>query len=158
MLQTECWTVPVALTAGRVEKYPGVLKIENLKNLIDGEWVASTTNDWIDVTNPATGEVIAKAPDSTIAEIDAAVSAAESAFENWRRVPAVERAQVLFRLKALMEETIEDLSAVITAENGKTLGESRGEVRRTIENVEVATGVPSLMMGIESRECFNRNR
>ena len=128
-------------------KYPGVLKIENLKNLIDGEWVASTTNDWIDVTNPATGEVIAKAPDSTIAEIDAAVSAAESAFENWRRVPAVERAQVLFRLKALMEETIEDLSAVITAENGKTLGESRGEVRRTIENVEVATGVPSLMMG-----------
>ncbi len=133
--------------AGPRRKYKGGFKIASLKNLINGEWVASTTDDWIDITNPATGEVIAKAPDSTTADIHAAVSAAESAFENWRRVPAVERAQVLFRLKASMEEHIEDLSAVITAENGKTLDESRGEVRRTIENVEVATGVPSLMMG-----------
>ena len=107
----------------------------------------SSTGDWIDVTNPANGEVIARAPDSTAAEIGDAISAAESAFESWRMVPAVDRTQVLFRLKALMEEHIEDLSAVVTAENGKTLDESRGEIRRTIENVEVAIGVPSLMMG-----------
>ncbi len=125
----------------------GGLEIETLKNLIGGRWVESSTGDWIDVTNPANGEVIARAPDSTAAEIDDAISAAESAFESWRTIPAVDRTQVLFRLKALMEEHIDDLSAVVTAENGKTLDESRGEIRRTIENVEVAIGVPSLMMG-----------
>ncbi len=107
----------------------------------------SSTSDWIDVTNPANGEVIARAPSSTGNDVDDAISAAESAFESWRLVPAVDRTQVLFRLKALMEEHVEDLSAAITAENGKTLDESRGEMRRTIENVEVAIGVPSLMMG-----------
>ena len=105
------------------------------------------TSDWIDVSNPANGEVIARAPSSTESDVDNAISAAESAFESWRLVPAVDRTQVLFRLKALMEEHVEDLSAAITAENGKTLDESRGEMRRTIENVEVAIGVPSLMMG-----------
>ena len=107
----------------------------------------SSTSDWIDVTNPANGEVIAHAPGSTENDVDDAISAAESAFDSWRQVPAVDRTQVLFRLKALMEEHVEDLSAAITAENGKTLDESRGEMRRTIENVEVAIGVPSLMMG-----------
>ena len=125
----------------------GGLKIETLKNLIGGKWVESSTSDRIDVTNPANGEVIVRAPDSTLNEVDEAISAAESAFETWRQVPAVDRTQVLFRLKTLMEEHVEDLSAVITAENGKTLDESRGEMRRTIENVEVAIGVPSLMMG-----------
>ncbi|MCY4109382.1 MAG: CoA-acylating methylmalonate-semialdehyde dehydrogenase [Chloroflexi bacterium] len=127
--------------------HKGGLKIETLKNLIGGKWVESLTSDWIDVSNPANGEVIARAPSSTESDVDNAISAAESAFESWRLVPAVDRTQVLFRLKALMEEHVEDLSAAITAENGKTLDESRGEMRRTIENVEVAIGVPSLMMG-----------
>ena len=125
----------------------GTAKVEKLANLIDGEWVRSRTNNWIDVTNPATGEVIAQAPDSTDADVDAAITAAQAAFEDWRKVPAVDRAQVLFRLKAVMEENIEELSADITAENGKTLEEARGEARRAIENVDVATGVPTLMMG-----------
>ena len=86
--------------------------------------MASTTDDYIDVTNPATGEVIALVPKSTAAEIHSAISAAESAFNAWRQVPVVDRTQALFRLKTLMEQDIENLAHIITRENGKTLEES----------------------------------
>ncbi|UCC90999.1 MAG: CoA-acylating methylmalonate-semialdehyde dehydrogenase [Dehalococcoidia bacterium] len=117
-----------------------------VKNFIDGEWVESK-GEIKDVVNPAKYEVIAKVPISTKDEIDAAVEAAKAAFPDWRRTTPVARARCLFRLKELLEEHFEEVSRVQTQEHGKTIDESRGETRRGIENVEVACGIPTLMMG-----------
>ena len=107
-----------------------------------GKWPAR-----VGVEAPAEAATIARVPVSTPAEVDAAVRAAQTAFLEWRQVPPPERVQPLFRLKQLLEERREELAATITCENGKTLEEARGEVRRTIDNVEVACGIPSLMQG-----------
>ncbi|HDN74460.1 MAG TPA: CoA-acylating methylmalonate-semialdehyde dehydrogenase [Archaeoglobus sp.] len=117
-----------------------------IKNYIGGEWVESE-GELIDVVNPATMKTIAKVPISTKEELEEAVEKAKEAFHEWRRVPPLARARCLFRLKELMEERFEELSRIQTMEHGKTIDESRGETRRGIENVEVATGIPSLMMG-----------
>ena len=117
-----------------------------VKNYINGEWVESK-GPVEEVINPATGKVMATVPISTKEEINAAVEAAKEAFPDWRRTPPLARVRCLFRLKALMEENFEELSRIQTMEHGKTIDESRGETRRGIENVEVATGIPSLMMG-----------
>jgi malonate-semialdehyde dehydrogenase (acetylating)/methylmalonate-semialdehyde dehydrogenase len=117
-----------------------------VKNYIDGEW-AESKGEIKDVVNPAKYEVIAKVPISTKEEIDAAVEAAKAAFPDWRRTTPLARARCLFRLKELLEEHFEEVSRVQTQEHGKTIDESRGETRRGIENVEVACGIPTLMMG-----------
>jgi len=117
-----------------------------VKNYINGEWVESK-GELKDVVNPAKCETIAKVPISTREEIDAAVDAAQQAFPGWRTTPPLARVRCLFRLKELLEENFEDCSRIQTQEHGKTIDESRGESRRGIENVEVATGIPSLMMG-----------
>lgn len=118
-----------------------------LRNYFGGEWVDSMTGDWQEVVNPASGEVIARVPSSSLDEVGVAVTAAQEAFPQWRRTPAVERIQYLFHLKEALEDNFEALSRTITLENGKTLAEARGEMRRAIENVEVACGIPSLMQG-----------
>ena len=117
-----------------------------VKNFVDGEW-AESKGEIRDVVNPAKYEVIAKVPISTKDEIDAAVEAAKAAFPDWRRTTPLARARCLFRLKELLEEHFEEVSRVQTQEHGKTIDESRGETRRGIENVEVACGIPTLMMG-----------
>jgi malonate-semialdehyde dehydrogenase (acetylating)/methylmalonate-semialdehyde dehydrogenase len=99
------------------------------------------------VTNPATGASIAQVAYATAADVDRAVQAAHAAFLKWRDVPVVERVQVLYRYKTLLEAHANDLAAVLTAENGKTQDDARMEVRRAIQMVEVACGMPSLMMG-----------
>jgi malonate-semialdehyde dehydrogenase (acetylating)/methylmalonate-semialdehyde dehydrogenase len=126
------------------EPIRGVL---NLQNYVDGEWVDSASDDVLDVTNPATGRAIARVPMSTAEETNAAIKAAEEAFPEWRRTTPLARVRCLFRLKELLEENFEELSRVQTMEHGKTIDESRGETRRGIEMVEVATGIPSLMQG-----------
>jgi malonate-semialdehyde dehydrogenase (acetylating)/methylmalonate-semialdehyde dehydrogenase len=118
-----------------------------VKNYINGEWQASQSTEIGDVWCPATGEKIAQVPYSTPAELDSAVAAAKEAFWEWRRTPPLTRARYLFRLKELFEESFEDISRVLVTEQGKTIDESRGEVRRMIENVEHATGVTTLMTG-----------
>jgi malonate-semialdehyde dehydrogenase (acetylating)/methylmalonate-semialdehyde dehydrogenase len=123
-----------------------IKKIISLKNYIGGEWVESS-GEMVDVVNPATCKVVGRVPISTKDEIDKAVKVAAEAFPDWRRTPPLARARCLFRLKGLMEEHFEELSRVQTIEHGKTIDESRGETRRGIENVEVAAGIPSLMMG-----------
>jgi malonate-semialdehyde dehydrogenase (acetylating)/methylmalonate-semialdehyde dehydrogenase len=117
-----------------------------LKNFIDGEWTESQ-GPLLDVVNPATLRVIAKVPTATPEEVNAAIESAKKAFPDWRRTPPVSRARYLFRLIELLEENFEELSRIQTMEHGKTIDESRGETRRGIENVEVAAGIPSLMMG-----------
>jgi len=123
-----------------------IKEILKIKNYIDGEWIESE-GDIKDVINPATDKVIAKVPISTKDEIKKAVEAASKAFIEWRKRTPLSRVRCLFRLKELMEENFEELSRIMTMEHGKTIDESRGETRRGIENVEVATGIPSLMMG-----------
>jgi malonate-semialdehyde dehydrogenase (acetylating)/methylmalonate-semialdehyde dehydrogenase len=102
--------------------------------------------------NPATGEELGRTPLSSAAELDDAAQAAARAFPAWRRVPVGERVQFLFKLKALLETEFEDLARTITMECGKTLAESRGEMRRAIENVEVACGAPILIQGYNSED------
>jgi len=120
---------------------------EILRNFVGGRWVESRTREFLDVYNPARGEVIARTPLSTGEDLDAAVAAAKKAFPGWRDTPAVVRARALFRFRDLLEQNFEELAGTVTAENGKTIDESRGSVRRGIECVEVACGSPSLMMG-----------
>ena len=118
-----------------------------LQNYIGGRWEAASATQTVPVTNPATGEVIAQAPLSSREDIDKAVKAAADALPAWRRTPAGDRIQPLFRLKALLDANFSDIARLITRECGKTIAEAEGELRRGIENVEVATGIPSLMMG-----------
>jgi len=99
------------------------------------------------VTNPATGATIAEAPYAEEADIDRAVRAAHGAFLKWREVAVVDRVQPLYRYKALLEKHQAELAGILTRENGKTAEDARAEVRRSIQMVEVACGMPSLMLG-----------
>ncbi len=123
--------------------------VPTLRNFIDGNWVAAAgATGTVDVHNPAQGCVIARTPLSGSADLDAAVAAAQRAFGGWRETPVVVRARAMFRFKEAIESHLEELARLVTAENGKTLDESRGSVRRGIECVEAACGAPSLMMGM----------
>ncbi|MBE0659980.1 MAG: CoA-acylating methylmalonate-semialdehyde dehydrogenase [Bryobacteraceae bacterium] len=120
---------------------------ERLQNYINGSWAPSSATESLNVINPASAAVLAEVPLSPAAEVAKAVDAASAAFVTWRRTPAGERIQPLFKLKMLLEENIDSLARTITNECGKTLGEATGEMRRAIENVEMACGIPSLMQG-----------
>ena len=116
-------------------------------NHVGGGWQPSGGADFLDVHNPATAAAIGRVVLSAAHDLDAAVEAATAAFREWRNTPVEDRIQPLFRLKALMDERLGELARVITEENGKTLAESVGELKRAIENVEVACGTPTLMQG-----------
>ena len=118
-----------------------------LENFINGAWVASAGTTLLDVKNPATGELLAKVPLSTSADVDAAVQAAKAAFPAWRAVPPVQRARYLFKLKALLDQHREEIAGICTSEHGKTFSESFNDFGRGIENIEHACGIPSLLMG-----------
>src|SRR5487761_5240 len=120
---------------------------QTLRNHWGGKWLPSDGHEFVDVVNPATSETLAQVPVGTATDVNAAVEAASAAFPDWRRTPPEDRIQYLFHLKNLLEEHFEELARIITTENGKTLAESRGELRRAIENVEVACGIPTLMQG-----------
>jgi len=123
---------------------PPVIK---LTNFINGRWSDSSATEWRDVVNPATGEVLAQVPLAEAPEVNSAVEAAAAAFPEWRRTPPEDRIQPLFKLKMLLEEHINDIARIITMENGKTFAEAKAEMRRAIENVEVACGIPMMMQG-----------
>jgi malonate-semialdehyde dehydrogenase (acetylating) / methylmalonate-semialdehyde dehydrogenase len=118
-----------------------------LQNYVEGEWRSSATQEYVDVLNPATAELLARTPLSTATDVDVTVRAAAEAFPAWRRTPPGERVQYLFKLKNLLEEHIGEMARLITLENGKTLAEAKAEIRRGIENVEVACGIPIMMQG-----------
>ena len=118
-----------------------------IKNHINGKWISSEAKESLEIHNPATGEVLERCPLGTASELDQAVQAAKEAFKTWRSTPAVDRVQYLFKLKVLLEEHFEELSRLVTTEHGKTLVEARGSVRRGIQMVETACGMPTLMMG-----------
>jgi len=116
-------------------------------NLIGDRWHAPEVEDFNDVFNPSAGHAIARVPMCGAAQVDEAVAAATEAFESWSQTPPPKRADVLFRYKALLEAQFEDLAALVTRENGKTLEEGRGDVRRGIEVVDFACGISHLGKG-----------
>jgi malonate-semialdehyde dehydrogenase (acetylating)/methylmalonate-semialdehyde dehydrogenase len=120
--------------------------MEAIGNYIDGQWIRGSTSQQA-VINPATQEILAEVPLSGAAEVSAAVDAAHAAFFDWRRTPPEDRIQPLFKLKQLLEERIDDFGRTISLENGKTFAEAKAEMRRAIENVEVACGIPMMMQG-----------
>ena len=121
--------------------------VVDLLNYVGGEWRESPSRETLDVRNPATAEIIGRVPMSTAADVNAAVEAAEGVEDQWRRTPPGERVQYLFALKQVFEDRLDDLARSIVTENGKTLAEARAEMRRAIENVEVACGIPMLLQG-----------
>jgi malonate-semialdehyde dehydrogenase (acetylating)/methylmalonate-semialdehyde dehydrogenase len=116
-----------------------------LRNYVDGTWREVTGDDGQDVVNPATGETLGRVPFSDSSDVDAAVSAAADAFETWSETHVEARIQPLFEFKQLLEEHQEELAELLVREHGKTKAEAMGELRRGIENVEVACGIPSMM-------------
>ncbi len=118
-----------------------------VSNYINGQWSQAAASELLDVVNPATNELLAQTPLSNQAETTKAIEAAARAFPEWRRTPPEERIQYLFKLKELCEEHFEEIARLTTQENGKTLTEARAELRRGIENIEVACGIPMMMQG-----------
>jgi malonate-semialdehyde dehydrogenase (acetylating)/methylmalonate-semialdehyde dehydrogenase len=121
------------------------MEMQDVYHYWNGEWRKPSGTVTLPVHDPARDEVIASLTLATPAEVDAAVAAAHAAFLDWRKVPVTDRLQPLFRLKAILERDFEAIARTITKECGKTLAESRGEMRRAIENVETACGMPSLL-------------
>ena len=118
-----------------------------IKLYIGGRWVDSTAKTTAEVRNPATNELLARVPMGGSEDVDRAVKAAQAAFPAWRATPPVNRVRPLFKLRELLEKHFEDIARTVTREHGKTLDESRSSVRRAVDNVEVACGIPSLMQG-----------
>jgi malonate-semialdehyde dehydrogenase (acetylating) / methylmalonate-semialdehyde dehydrogenase len=126
---------------------PQATGVRVLSNYVGGAWVASTSTELLDVTNPATGDVLARVPLSTKAELDEAARVARAAYEKWRKVSVIERTRWLYDIRQAFSERLDDIAASITREMGKTYPDAQAEVARSIENIEAACGVPSLMQG-----------
>jgi len=120
---------------------------DRLQNYVNGAWEKSSAGEVLKIVNPASTAVLAEVPLSPATDVGRAVDAALKAFPAWRRTPVGERIQPLFKLKFLLESNLERLARTISEECGKTYAESTGELRRAIENVEMACGMPALMQG-----------
>ncbi|MDO8280062.1 MAG: CoA-acylating methylmalonate-semialdehyde dehydrogenase [Burkholderiaceae bacterium] len=118
-----------------------------VKLLIGGKFVESKTTQWRDVINPATQQVLARVPFATPAEIDAAVASAKEAFKTWRKSPIGQRARIFLKYQQLIRENMQELAALLTAEQGKTLPDAEGDVFRGLEVVEHAAGIGNLQLG-----------
>lgn len=118
-----------------------------LKYCVDGEWLESSTTSYMDCYDPSTGEIIAHAPQCTSEEVESAIASAKAAFPAWADTPPNSRAQVLFRMKALLDKHLEELTYLLCKEEGKSWTESMGDVLKVTEVVEFACGIPHLMKG-----------
>jgi malonate-semialdehyde dehydrogenase (acetylating) / methylmalonate-semialdehyde dehydrogenase len=116
-------------------------------NYINGKWVKPDVKEYFDVVNPATGDVIARTPLGSKVDVAEAAKAASDALPDWRKIPVNDRVQYLFKLRNLMRENGDEIAKLITNEAGKTFEESRAEMVRAYENIEVACGMPHLSKG-----------
>ncbi|TVP56961.1 MAG: CoA-acylating methylmalonate-semialdehyde dehydrogenase [Halomonadaceae bacterium] len=121
--------------------------VPTVKLLIDGQFIESTSGDWQDVINPATQEVLARVPMATPAELDAAVASAKAAFQSWRHTAIGTRTRIFLKYQQLIRENMDELAAILTAEQGKTLADAQGDVFRGLEVVEHASATGNLQMG-----------
>jgi malonate-semialdehyde dehydrogenase (acetylating) / methylmalonate-semialdehyde dehydrogenase len=120
---------------------------KKLKFWINNQWRESKTAKYMDCYDPSTGEIIAQAPQCTSAEVEEAVAAAAAAFPKWADTPPNKRVQILFRMKALLDQHLEELTLMVAKENGKVWDEAMGDVLKVTEVTEFACGIPHLMMG-----------
>ena len=120
---------------------------QDAQNWIGGAWRQPATSAWLNVENPRHGKIMGRVAMSGAADVAAAVDVARKAWPAWRATPLKERAQIMFRLKALMERDLDELCWLLSHENGKTLAEARGDVEKGIECVEFACGIPNLLTG-----------
>lgn len=120
---------------------------EILKVFVNGQFVESKTDKYFDVYNPSTGEIIAKAPCCTSEEVENAVLCAKKAFPAWKLTPAIKRAQILYKVRELLIEHMDELTYCVAEENGKAWSEAEGDVLKAKEGTELATQIPTQMMG-----------
>ena len=128
------------------------MEVKKLKNYINGQWVESKTNRWLEVRNPAKDEVIALCPETTKEEIDRTVRAAQEAFWRWRTTPPPRRAKLLFDFHEKLDKHIDEIAELIVNENGKTFADGKGEMTRAMEYVEHACAGPELMKGSHAED------
>jgi malonate-semialdehyde dehydrogenase (acetylating) / methylmalonate-semialdehyde dehydrogenase len=128
-----------------------------VRNFVDGDWVAPKTDRYLDIVNPADGKAIGKVPMTTRSETERAIKAADDAFWEWRSTPPIVRARYMFKIKALLDKHHEEIARITTQEHGKAIDEARGETLRSIENVETAAGVTSMMMGYNLEDGAAKN-
>jgi len=129
------------------------MAVKKLHYWVNGEARESKTSKYMDCYDPSTGQVIAQAPQCTSDEVEAAVAAAQAAFPTWADTPPNRRVQVLYRLKALLDEHLDELTRMVATENGKVWDEAMGDVLKVTEVVEFACGIPHLMMGPALMNC-----
>jgi malonate-semialdehyde dehydrogenase (acetylating) / methylmalonate-semialdehyde dehydrogenase len=116
-----------------------------LKNYINGKWTDSKSSGSLNILNPATGQLLATVPSGSKNDIKDAAESAHEAWQSWRNTPALQRIQYLFKMKQILEKNSDDIAEICTKECGKTFSESKAEVLRAVENIEVACGIPKLM-------------
>jgi len=123
------------------------MKYEIVRNYYNGEFIASSADETLDVISPIDGNHLSRVPMSTVDEMNAAIASAKTAFEGWSQTPIKERVQVFFRYRYLLEKNFDELTALVSEENGKTWGEARAEVEKSIELTEFAVSMPQLVSG-----------
>lgn len=126
---------------------PSDTALQTVKLLINGEWVESQSSEWHDIVNPATQQVLAKVPFATASEVDAAIAAAQHAFQTWKLTPIGARMRIMLKLQALIREHSKRIAAVLSAEQGKTIADAEGDIFRGLEVVEHACSIGTLQMG-----------
>ncbi|WP_066893413.1 CoA-acylating methylmalonate-semialdehyde dehydrogenase [Clostridium nigeriense] len=120
---------------------------EKLKYFIHGEYVESKTTKYTELYNPSTGEITGYAPCCTKEEVEEAIKAAKNAYPAWANTPVIKRSQILYKLRQLIEENLEELTELVATEHGKVLEEAEGDVLKAKEGTELACQVPTQMMG-----------
>ena len=123
------------------------IQLSSAKLLINGEFIESQTQQWQDIVNPATQDVIGIVPFATVDEVNAAIAAAQQAFEGWRQTPIQARMRIMLKLQELIRANAKSIAQVLTAEQGKTLADAEGDIQRGLEVVEHACAIGSLQMG-----------
>ncbi|WP_339482370.1 CoA-acylating methylmalonate-semialdehyde dehydrogenase [Pseudomonas sp. RL_5y_Pfl2_73] len=126
---------------------PSDTTLQTVRLLINGEWVESQSSEWYDIVNPATQQVLAKVPFATASEVDAAIAAAQRAFQTWKLTPIGARMRIMLKLQALIREHSKRIAAVLSAEQGKTIADAEGDIFRGLEVVEHACSIGTLQMG-----------
>ena len=133
-----------------LEKVP-----QKVPSLIGSEWVVRNGKEFTNVYNPATGEIISQTPMGNKVDVDDAVLAASLAFDSWSNTPSTVRADVMHKYRSILEDHFEELSTLISLENGKTLAEARGDMRRGFEVVDFACGIAHLSKGESLAQVAN---
>ncbi len=123
------------------------MPLKTVKNYINGRWAEAQNASYLDVENPSTGKVIARTPLSTKEEANRAIEAAAEAYEGWSKTPVARRVKPLYKLVGLIEQNEEKIARTLVEEMGKSLPDARAEIKRMLENCEVACGMPVLQMG-----------